>query len=825
MDEMPSRPKRPIDANSPSVRNRKAKSPRIEASDKAFSEPANNSVSRTPLEGLDEDQIKALLESLDFDQIDSRHDTIHKAYGKTCVWLSETSEYLDWLEPDKLHEHHGFLWIKGHPGAGKSTLMKSALHSAQETEAGDFISYFFNARGDELEKSTIGMYRSLLFKLLKKIPRLQIAFNSLGRTVRNGRPQQWSIESLKSVFEHAVRNLEDSPLTCFIDALDECGVTQIRDMISFFESISEMTTSRGISFRVCLSSRHYPHITISKGLSLDLGQQEGHDRDIVSYAKGKLKIGGGKLAHQVRTQLIEKASGIFIWIVLVVGILQQEHDDGYTHTLLKRLKDIPGDLNELFQDILSRDSRHTTELRLCIQWVLFARQSLQKEQLHLAILVGVDPVAASKWDADEIEDEVVRRFILSSSKGLVEVNKSRNHSKVQFIHESVREFFLKDGLRIIWPELKGDFRGESHEKLKQCCLMYMSIAITNPSFQISLEDSTKEKIKTQFPFLEYAFRTVLYHSNEAAAFGVDQVTFLQSFDLAHWKMFEFLFEQYKNRLHWRDTSLLYILAEYNAAKLIEYHPDRSSGFKAEEGHERYGMPVLAAVATNSRQAVYTLLKAQADAEPPTSLLHSLCEQYDQSENKRSGVGRIFQFSKNKTVLENLVAAGDEQVVMFAIASARITGNIAWKGLEGETALFHAARIGNIAMVKLLLNNGASAQEGSKTRTALHAAARGGHTAVLQLLLDRGANINPGGFYTPLQEAVTAGHVAAVRLLLDRGANTNARSSQVHTTLSLADSRGHFSIKQLLLDKGAKEYQADVVIKDWWIDLYTTEESI
>ncbi len=129
----------------------------------------------------------------------------------------------------------------------------------------------------------------------------------------------------------------------------------------------------GISFRVCLSSRHYPHTTISNVLSLDLGQQDGHDQDIVSYVHGKLKIGRDKYAQKIRTQLIEKESGVFIWVVVVVGILQQAHDDGHRHGLSQRLKNIPRDLNELFRDILSRDGRHETELLLCMQWLLFAR--------------------------------------------------------------------------------------------------------------------------------------------------------------------------------------------------------------------------------------------------------------------------------------------------------------------------------------------------------------------------------------------------------------------------------------------------------------------
>ncbi|KAK8145701.1 hypothetical protein G3M48_004104 [Beauveria asiatica] len=120
----------------------------------------------------------------------------------------------------------------------------------RKTKGGSFISFFFNARRDEPEKSTTGMYWSLLLQLLDTIPRLQAGFSSLGRTARYGNIPRWSIESLKSFFRHTVQNLEQSPLTYFIDALDEWGVNTDPEMISFFGDVGEMAVSRDMSFRV-----------------------------------------------------------------------------------------------------------------------------------------------------------------------------------------------------------------------------------------------------------------------------------------------------------------------------------------------------------------------------------------------------------------------------------------------------------------------------------------------------------------------------------------------------------------------------------------------
>lgn len=778
--------------------------------------PDQASSSSAGQRSCDKQQIKALLASLAFDQMDSRHNSIHKTYGKTCEWLSTTPEYVDWLEPAKLEQHHGFLWIKGKPGAGKSTLMKSALHKAQNTENMTFLSFFFHARGDELEKSTVGMYRSLVLQLLEKIPRLQSVFNSLGRAVRDISIPQWSANSLKTLFEQAFLNLGRSPLTCFIDALDECDESEVRDMMSFFEALGEIAVSEGMVFRVCLSSRHYPHITIAKGLTLDLGQQEGHSKDIINYVKGKLKIGTDRFANRIRSQLIEKASGIFIWVVLVVQILNKEFDHGNRDELWKRLQHIPDDLNDLFQDILTRDNRDATKLLLCTRWILFAKQPLTPQQLYLAILVTVNNSATASWRFSEINDANVRRSILSSSKGLAEVSTSTKNPKVQFIHESVREFFLKQGLTGIWPEHKGDFKAESHEQLKQCCLEYLSICQARLDFGPLVPKSEEQKkarrsTESRFPLLEYAFRNVLYHADKAAAGGVNQTAFLQSFDITGWLKFEELFEQNKRRIHLPTTSLLYILAERNSANLIKYHPNNLSCFEVEEGDERYGMPILAAVATNSHQAVQALLKAQAEAEPPTSPLRSLCDHYDQNEAKQNYSTRTFRFSKKKTRFVNLVVAGNEQVATFATVSERIDLNVNWRGMEGADAVSHAARNGYDTILPLVLDKGASLHErDDATKTPLHYAARRGQTATALLLLGRGARVGAltANYQSSLHLAAQAGHVAMVQLLLDNGSSVEWTCKLGRTALHLAAKTGHEAVARMLLDRGANALLAD-----------------
>ncbi|KAI1507477.1 NB-ARC and Ankyrin domain protein [Pyrenophora tritici-repentis] len=764
--------------------------------------------SQTPLNG---EQRQNLLDSLRFSQVDARQMTIKTAHAKTCRWLLKSEQYLSWLDKTKVGKHHGFLWIKGKAGTGKSTLMKFALVNAPKTMK-DYIvlSFFFNARGGDMERSTIGTYRSLLLQLLERLPVLQSVFDSLSLSSSSfSADHQWNVESLKTLLEQAIWALGNSSVVCLIDALDECEEDQVRDMVQFFEHIGDLVVSNGIRFQVCFSSRHYPHITIRNGLELVLEGQEGHSQDITNYVETELKIGKSKTAQRVRAELQEKASGIFMWVVLVVGILNKESDRGQVLTLQRKLREIPGDLHELFRDILTRDTHNKEGLVLCIQWILFAKQPLSPEQLYHAILSGVDLEVVAEWDPEEITKDVVKRFILDSSKGLAEVTASKEQ-RVQFIHESVRDFLLKEnGLGKIWPEFGSNFQGQSHERLKQCCLNYISVDVATPlkipndplkAFSQQAASLRKSATET-FPFLEYATRSVLYHADAAEDGGISQAGFLDSFPLPRWVKLDILFEKHEVRRHTERVSLLYLLSELNAANLIRIHPSISSCL--DEENERYGCAFFAANAMGNQEAMQACIGGLVISPSVFEYSKSCPEKDSIKERVEGSLGRDFKYSKKVGILIYAVETGSAAVLAYLIGSKTI--ELDTKDARRRTPLYVAVDKGSSVLTRMLLDNGAdaNAQDGDY-RNALQAASERGHTEIVKLLLDKGADVNAqGGLHgNALQAASERGHAEVVKLLLDNGADVNAQGGDYGNALQAASERGHKEVVELLLDNGA-----------------------
>lgn len=123
-------------------------------------------------------------------------------------------------------------------------------------------------------------------------------------------------------------------------------------------------------------------------------------------------------------------------------------------------------------------------------------------------------------------------------------------------------------------------------------------------------------------------------------------------------------------------------------------------------------------------------------------------------------------------------------------------------ITGTTSLIVAAKVGNIDLVRLLLDRDADvhASDGG----ALTTAASTGHVKIAKLLLDHGAEVNASGGKS-LEQAVWQGNLEMVKLLVGRGAEINAGGG---IALTSAANGNRFEIAKLLIERGAKINSSD-----------------
>ncbi|KAH8684251.1 heterokaryon incompatibility protein-domain-containing protein [Tricladium varicosporioides] len=402
--------------------------------------------SKDSIHSIDAGTKQSLIDQLYFDKIDERVTSLTAAQGTTCRWFFTKSVYTSWYNVGQQPEHSGFLWIKGNPGTGKSTLMKLLFETAKlKGDSSQLtLSFFFLARGIAEEKSTTGLYRSLLHQLFQKVEELRDSLDWMTPDgARSIQRNQWHDAALKQTLAHAVQKLGSRSLMIFVDALDECNQGQAADMVCFFEELCGLAREAQVSLRICFSSRHYPTITIQKGVEVTLEDEAGHTEDMEQYIRLKLRLGTVKQAEPLRADILKRSSGIFLWVVLVIDILNGEYQRGLISPKQsrQRLKEIPPELSKLFEMIITRDGENPEQLQLCLRWVLFAARPLKPQELYFAIQLGLNKSYSSCWDQEDIDLDQMKSYVRSSSKGLAEVTRNKA-SEVQFIHESVRDYLL-----------------------------------------------------------------------------------------------------------------------------------------------------------------------------------------------------------------------------------------------------------------------------------------------------------------------------------------------------------------------------------------------
>ena len=154
----------------------------------------------------------------------------------------------------------------------------------------------------------------------------------------------------------------------------------------------------------------------------------------------------------------------------------------------------------------------------------------------------------------------------------------------------------------------------------------------------------------------------------------------------------------------------------------------------------------------------------------------------------------------------LQAAEDDDATQAALLLKRHASPNAAFG-DGTTPLHWAAYNDDLALAKLLLASGATADPRTRLRslTPLHMAAESSDGALLETLLKAGAAVdatNDSGT-TPLMIAAASGSTAAVNALLAHGADVNAREKTYgQTALFFAAGRNRADVVRLLLKKGA-----------------------
>jgi len=680
--------------------------------------------------------------------------------------------------------------------------MKHILgHCREEFTDRTTATYFFNARGDDLEKTSLGMLRSLLYQLLSQDPWLYDRFIPLFRKHQDKYESwEWREAELKDFLLSEIGKCRGEPLL-LIDALDECHEPDRINVLEFLESLSIRAAHSRAALNICLSSRHYPNVSMSKFIELDIDRYQEHDEDIRRYIRDKLKI----QTPDMEGSMLAKAAGIFMWAVLVTGMLNRAFESGQIETATEMLDNLPNDLEEVFQALLKDDNQNDPETILILQWVLFARRPLEPKELYYGMTAGTSRENTKARDRRGMTADDIRRRITSSSRGLVEIRQASN--TVQFIHETVHDFLLRyQRLQRLSPALRSNPIGTSHDNLKDCCLSYlMTEGILIP------KTASKAELHSSYPFLDYASNFILEHSEEAQARGIQQkdfVRFLQEDNgqLERLSQFHSIFAKQPADECTNGVTMLYICAFRGHKELVKVLLEIGGDVNAKGG--LHGTILHAAIAKDNQDIARLLLNGNADINAQAGYYGTALQAASARGNGESvqmllerGADIHVEGGHYGNSLRAALRGGHEKVVEMLL---REDFDVNAQGGRYGNMLQEASEYGYEGIVKMLLENGANVMtQGGEFGTALQAASRRGTAKIVRMLLLAGADVNAqGGVYgNALQAASENGNVEVVGMLLNNGADINAQGGIYGNALQAAVENSNSHVVKLLLDSG------------------------
>lgn len=442
--------------------------------------------------------VELLLAQHHFKKISNREERIPNAHRATFEWVFKPpradqlpwADFGQWLEGDS-----SMYWITGKAGAGKSTLMKFIGHDTKTRQiltnsAGDrqliIAQHYFWNSGGELQMTGEGLLRTLIHDILQQCDDLAIrAF-----------PHEWELFRLFGAFDSKPpdflglqRRLDkvikadlSAQFVFFIDGLDEFTGDH-SGLAMYMKQLSDSSNTK-----VCVSSRPWNEFEDAFAGAPSLRIENLTYPDIFYFIESKFNKSPGYAELQAENEaeakslmraIATKASGVFLWVSLVVKSLLSGLTNGETLSRLRnRVDSLPPDLENLFQGMLDQISHeHRQDASKLFQIVRAALETptvmtlaWADEDPNLPFTRAVEPLSVSERDA---RSQRMRRRLNIYCRGLLEADRSSSsEATVEFIHRTARDFLYNDE---IWSRMQSYTPKSFHpcEALGRSCVLQL----------------------------------------------------------------------------------------------------------------------------------------------------------------------------------------------------------------------------------------------------------------------------------------------------------------------------------------------------------------